>query len=199
VSILGVAGTCRPGSGPWSASTKWSTEDTPLQDANQDTYSKLIRLLDDSGASYRLIDHAPEGRTEIVSPMRGHHSGQAAKCIIVMLKLGKKETKYILAVVPGDRRLDLGALKALFKATYVSFASAEIAERLAGSPAGTILPFVMNPDVELIADPSLREINVLYFNAARLDRSIALNTTDYFAIAGPRFAAIAAPPARNDM
>jgi Ala-tRNA(Pro) deacylase len=170
-----------------------------MQDANLDTYSKLIRLLDESGAPYRLLDHPPEGRTDIVSQFRGHHPSQAAKCIIVMLKLGKKETKYILAVVPGDRRLDLQALKALFAATYITFASAEIAERLAGSPAGTILPFVMNPDVELIVDPSLRELSVLYFNAARLDRSIALNTGDYLAIAKPRFAAIAAPPAGHDL
>ncbi len=168
-----------------------------MNKSDQDAYSKLISLLDAFGASYRLIDHPPEGRTEIVSPLRGNDPGHAAKCIIVMLKLGKKETKYDLAVVPGDRRLDLGALKALFGATYISFASADIAERLAGSPVGTILPFVMNSGVELIADPALQELNVLYFNAARLDRSIALNTRDYFAIAKPRLAPIAGPPQKD--
>jgi Ala-tRNA(Pro) deacylase len=160
----------------------------------EETYARLIKLLDESGAHYRLIDHPPEGRTEIVSPMRGHDPGQAAKCMILMVKLGKKTTKYVLAVVPGDRRVDLGAVKALFGATYVSFASTEIAERLAGCSAGTILPFALNVQLELIADPSLSDLDHLYFNAARLDRSVALKTEEYLAIARPRMERIVEEP-----
>ncbi len=44
-----------------------------------DTYSQLVALLDRHGAQYRLIGHTPEGRTEIVSPMRGNALSQAAK------------------------------------------------------------------------------------------------------------------------
>lgn len=157
----------------------------------EDTYTKLIMLLDERGARYRLIDHPPEGRTEIVSPMRGNDLNHAAKCMILMVKLGKKTTKHVLAVVPGDRRVDLGAVKNLFGATYVSFASREIAERLAGSAAGTVLPFALSPQLELIADPSVGEVGELYFNAARLDRSIVLSTADYLEIAKPRMAQIA--------
>ena len=36
----------------------------------EDTYTRLIALLNQHGAQYRLIDHAPEGRTELVSAMR---------------------------------------------------------------------------------------------------------------------------------
>ncbi len=157
----------------------------------QDTYTLLIALLDQHGARYRLIDHAPEGRTEIVSPLRGNALSQAAKCIVLMVKVGKKVTKYVLGVVPGDARIDLNAVKALFKGTYISFASPEIAERLAGSVAGTVLPFSFDPDLELIVDPSLLENPEIYFNAARLDRSMALNTSDYVALAKPRLERIA--------
>ena len=101
-----------------------------------DTYTQLIAFLDRHGVQYRLIDHAPEGRTEVVSPMRGNALSQAAKCIVLMVKIGKKITKYVLAVVPGDTRVDLNAVKALMKGTYVSFASPDIAEKLAGSVAG---------------------------------------------------------------
>src|SRR5579859_6416205 len=152
----------------------------------EDTYTQLIALLDSRGAHYRLIDHEPEGRTEIVSPMRGNALSQAAKCIILMVKLGKKVTRYILAVVPGDARVDLQAVKALLGGTYIAFASTDIAERLAGSVAGTVLPFSFDPELELIVDPSLLESDVLYFNAARLDRSMALQTSDYVRVANPR-------------
>lgn len=50
------------------------------------TYTRLIALLDEHEARYRLIDHAPEGRTELVSAMRGNTLSQAAKCIVLMVK-----------------------------------------------------------------------------------------------------------------
>ena len=156
-----------------------------------DTYNRLIALLDARGLPYRLIDHPPEGRTEVVSPMRGNALAQAAKCIVLMVKLGKKVTRYVLAVVPGDMRVDLAAVKTLLSGTYVAFASSDVAERLAGSVAGTILPFSFTSELELIADPALLKSDELYFNAARLDRSMVLATHDYIAVAEPRLGRIA--------
>lgn len=157
-----------------------------------DTYERLIALLDEHGAQYRLIDHEPEGRTEIVSPLRGNALAQAAKCMIVMVKVGKKVTKYVLAVVSGDTRVDLQAIKAILGGTYVSFASPDIAERLSGSVVGTVLPFSFHPDLQLIVDPALLAHDEIFFNAARLDRSLALRTEDYVRLAAPRLASIAA-------
>ena len=154
--------------------------------STEDTYTKLIKFLDENGAQYRLIDHEPEGRTEIVSPMRGNEVPQAAKCIVVMVKITKKDKKYVLAVVPGDAKVDLNAIKNMFKGIYVSFATPEIAEKMAGSVSGTILPFSFNPELELIVDPKLLENNEIFFNAARLDRSMALKTSDYIRLADLR-------------
>lgn len=159
---------------------------------NSDTYTRLIAWLDQQETLYRLIDHAPEGRTEVVSPLRGNALSQAAKCIVLLVKIGKKVTRYVLAVVPGDAKVDLQAIKALMGATYVAFASPDIAERLAGSGPGTILPFSFNPELELIVDPSLLKNEEIYFNAARLDRSMVLKTDDYVAAAKPRLEQIAA-------
>ena len=156
----------------------------------EDTYIHLLTLLDQQGIPYRLIDHAPEGRTELVSAMRGNTLSQAAKCIILMVKLGKKVTRYILAVVPGDARVDVPTVKTLMQGTYVAFASSEIAERLAGSRTGTILPFSFNPELDVVVDPSLLENEEIYFNAARLDRSMALKTRDYITVAKPRLGRI---------
>ncbi|MDQ2714264.1 MAG: YbaK/prolyl-tRNA synthetase associated domain-containing protein [Chloroflexota bacterium] len=157
---------------------------------SQDTYTQLIAFLDQHSVSYRLIDHEPEGRTEIVSSMRGNTLSQAAKCIILMVKLGKKVTRYILAVVPGDARVNLPAVKALMQGSYVAFASTDSAERLAGSVTGTILPFSFNPELELFVDPTLLENDEIYFNAARLDRSMVLKTSDYVRVARPRLGRI---------
>ncbi len=117
-----------------------------------ETYSKTARAVDESGIAYRLIDHEAEGQTDKVSALRGHPLTAAAKCIMLIVKLGKKTTRFVLAVVPGDRRVDIGRVRALFHgATYVGFA--------------------MRPDVIVVADPSLQANPELFFNAARLDRS----------------------------
>jgi len=46
--------------------------------------------------------------------------------------------------------------------------------------------------LELIVDPSLLENEVIFFNAARLDRSMVLRVKDYVEVAKPRLARIAA-------
>ena len=155
------------------------------------TYDRLIALLDERRARYRVLEHEPEGRTELISAVRGNPLSQAAKCIIVMLKLDKKTTRHVLVVVPGDARVDFNALKALYGASYCGFASVESAERLGGSAVGTILPFSFDPALELLADPRILETTEMFFNAARLDRSLALATEDYRAIANPRVARVA--------
>lgn len=152
---------------------------------NNATYTKLIELLDQHGAQYRLIDHPEEGRCEVVSPMRGHDVSHAAKCMVVRVKIGKKDRRYILAVVPGDAKINFTAIGDLFRGQAM-LAVQDIAEKLAGSVAGTVLPFSFDQELKLIVDPSLKEHEFIYFNAARLDRSVELKTADYLRITNPR-------------
>jgi Ala-tRNA(Pro) deacylase len=123
-----------------------------------DLEDRIVELLPNQGFTVpRGTIHktrAPEGRTEIVSPMRGNQLEQAAKCMVIMAKLGRKTTKYILAVVAGNTRVDFNAVKTLLGGTYVSFASPEIAEKLSGSVVGTVLPFSFSSEMELIVDPA---------------------------------------------
>jgi Ala-tRNA(Pro) deacylase len=157
-------------------------------------YDQLISTLDRGAARYRFIDHAPEGRTEIVSRYRGNTLASAAKCIVVQVKATKKLSRYVLAVVPGDARVDLNAVMAFAGGKNAGFASTAKAESLAGSVSGTIMPFSFHPDLALVADPALLEHSEIFFNAARLDRSLALNTDDYVRLARPRTLAIAQLP-----
>jgi Ala-tRNA(Pro) deacylase len=158
-------------------------------------YERLVSLLDGAGATYRFIDHAPEGHTELVSALRGHDPRFAAKCLVLMVKVGKKNTRFVQAVVPGSYRLDINAVKQLFSATYVGFASTSDAERLSGCVAGTVLPFPPNEELSLIVDQALFDAPEMYFNAGRLDRSIVIRTEDYRRIANPRVERIGLPPA----
>ncbi|GGT12504.1 YbaK/EbsC family protein [Streptomyces purpureus] len=155
-------------------------------------YQRLISFLDANQARYRLIDHPPEGRTDLASQLRGHPLEHAAKCIVARVGITKRVGRYLLAVVPGHRQVDLAALGEIAGGGRTAFATKEVAERLAGSVSGTVMPFSFHPDLHLVVDEELLGLEEIYFNAARLDRSVALSTTDYQRLAEPRIARIAA-------
>ncbi|MFG2822955.1 YbaK/EbsC family protein [Kitasatospora sp. NPDC048365] len=149
----------------------------------------LLDLL--AGAPHRVIDHPAEGRTDLASALRGHPLGQAAKCIVTRVKLPGRAVRYGLAVVRGDHRVDLGAVGRILGGTKAGFADAGTAERLTGCVSGTVVPFSFHPELRLLADPGLLDQEEIYFNAARLDRSIALPTAAYRRLADPRVEPIA--------
>jgi len=99
----------------------------------------------------------------------------------------------MLAVVPGNTRVDFSSMKTHLGGNYAAMADTDKAEQLAGCVAGTILPFSYDPRLELVVDPGLLRMPELYFNAARLDRSVALATEDYLRLASPLVLAIATP------
>jgi Ala-tRNA(Pro) deacylase len=161
-----------------------------------ETYDRLIGLLDEHTASYSVIEHPPEGQTERASALRGHPVDEAAKCLVLRVNPANKTTRYVLAVIPGDRRVDLEAVRDLLGARYAAFAAPEVAEQLALSPLGSVLPFTFDPRLELVVDPQVLASPTIYFNAGRLDRSLALASADYQRIAQPFLAQIAAPATR---
>ncbi|MFJ9819518.1 YbaK/EbsC family protein [Streptomyces sp. NPDC101151] len=158
-----------------------------------DTSHRLLSLLDDAGVPYRLIRHAPEGRTDLASELRGHPLDQAAKCLVVRVGTGRRSRRYVLAVVPGDRRLDMPLVRELYGGTDAAFAARDVAEKLSGCVSGCVVPFTFHPDLELVVDTALLANDRIYFNAARLDLSIALPVTAYVGLARPRTAALTAP------
>jgi Ala-tRNA(Pro) deacylase len=155
------------------------------------TYTRLIGLLTSGGARYRLIDHPPEGRTHEASTLRGNPDYKAAKCIVARVTLSKKTARYALVVIPGNRRADLGRLSELLGGRHAVLALRETAEALTGCVSGSIIPFSFHPDLHLIVDPELLSQDEVFFNAARLDQSVALATEDYVTLAQPHIEAVA--------
>lgn len=165
---------------------------TNMEIPSTDSYTRLIDLLDEHEIHYRLINHEPEGRTRTVSRLRGHPLAQAAKCIVVEVHISERSSEYVLAVVPGHLMVDLEAVRVLRGGTRAALAPRAIAERLTECVTGSIVPFSFHDELELVADPSLTDHEKLYFNAGRLDRSLALQTSDYLSLAKPRIESVAA-------
>ncbi|MEE1806758.1 YbaK/EbsC family protein [Streptomyces sp. BE133] len=85
---------------------------------------------------------------------------------------GKRSRRYVLAVVPGDRRVDLAAPAGRYGGREAPFADREVAERLTGSVSGSITPFAFSCEPDLLADENLLVHEEICFNAGRLDLSV---------------------------
>ena len=156
-----------------------------------DIHQRLCALLDQQGAAYRVIEHEPEGRTEMIARIRGNRIEQSIKSIVVQVRLNRKENVYCLANVPGDCRIDFDGIKAHFGADSVAFASREKAQELTGCVIGAIPPFSFNDQLKVMADPLIQENEEVVFNAGRLDRSILMRLEGYIRIAIPQLVPIA--------
>jgi Ala-tRNA(Pro) deacylase len=157
----------------------------------RDIHTQLCDLLDREGATYRVVEHEPEGRTEVIARMRGNRIEQSIKSIVVQVRLNRKENIYCLANVPGDCRIDFEGIKRHFHADSVAFAARDKAQELTGCVIGAIPPFSFNDQLQVLADPLIQENEEVVFNAGRLDRSIFMKLDDYLRIAKPQIIQIA--------
>ncbi|HKG54825.1 MAG TPA: YbaK/EbsC family protein [Anaerolineales bacterium] len=156
-----------------------------------DIHQQLCALLDQEGATYRVIEHEPEGHTELIAKIRGNRIQQSIKSIVVQVRINRKENIYCLANVPGDCRIDFDGIKNYFNADSVAFASRDKAQELTGCVIGAIPPFSFNNELQVLADTLIQENEEVVFNAGRLDRSIFMKLDDYLRIAKPQMVKIA--------
>jgi Uncharacterized conserved protein len=156
-----------------------------------DVFDRLVALLSDAKAKFRVIEHEPEGRSERISVIRGNRPEQAAKAMVLDVRGGGGGRRSVLAILPGNRKLDFDAVATVYEARKCGFASPESAEALTGCAMGAVPPFSLNPALSVVVDEGLLANATLFFNAGRLDRSMELDTQDWLAVARPRVAKIA--------
>jgi Ala-tRNA(Pro) deacylase len=156
-----------------------------------DTFERLVDLFRNGNASFRVIEHPAEGRSDTVAAIRGTRVGQGAKAIVCAIPLGT-ETRYVVAVVPGDRKVDVKAVARLFGGKKGSFAAPAVAQMVTGCAIGAIPPVSFDDSLALVVDGDfLDREEEIAFNAGRLDRSIVIRAADFRRIVEPREAAIA--------
>jgi Ala-tRNA(Pro) deacylase len=156
-----------------------------------DIYDRVIALLDSRQAEYRVLSHSAEGRSDHIAMIRGNRPEEGAKAMVIRLQISKRGRRHCLAVLPGNRRVDLARLSQECGARGATLASPDVAEELTGCVTGAIPPFSFDAELPLIVDPELLQNDEIVFNAGRLDRSIRLAARTYVEVAQPRVVAIA--------
>lgn len=154
-------------------------------------FDRLQKLLYNHDTRFRIIEHPPEGKSDEVARIRGTAVGQGAKAMLCKSK--DDSAVFLLAVLPGDRKLDFRKVAEATGLKKVTLASAEEATLTTGCKVGAIPPFTFSPQIQLLVDPALVEAYAeIAFNAGRLDRSIVLDSADYLRIAQPQLHSLCA-------
>lgn len=143
------------------------------------THEKLIALLNQHQARYRLMNHEATGKCEAVAAVRGTEVGQGAKALVCHVK-GNGIKQHVLAVLPADQQADLAKVADAVGGRRASLASPAEVDSLTGCVFGAIPPFSFHPALKLVVDPLLFErYREIAFNAGLLDYSVIMNTEDY--------------------
>jgi Ala-tRNA(Pro) deacylase len=156
-----------------------------------DIHTLLTELLDREAATYRVIEHEPEGRTGVIAKIRGNRIEQSIKSIVLQVRLNRRNNIYCLANVPGDCRIDFKGVTNHFKADSAAFAKPDKAQELTRCVIGAIPPFSFNEQLFVLADPLIKENDEVVFNAGRLDRSIFMKIDDYIRIVQSQWVRVA--------
>lgn len=153
------------------------------------THQRLIALLSQQGAQYRVVEHEAIGKCEAVSEIRRTALGQGAKALVCKVK-GNGVKKHVLAILAADQQADLSQLASHFGGIKASLASPAEVDDLTACVFGAIPPFSFHPDLTLVADPLLFErYDEIAFNAGLLEKSVIMSSADYLRIAQPELVA----------
>lgn len=153
-------------------------------------YDRIVTLLTQQAVPFRELEHSPEGHTARASEIRGHALALAAKALVLRIKR-QTGAAHILAVVPGDCRVNLEAVKQLCEASHVMFAPVAIAQELTGCEMGAVPPMSFHPDLPVYLDRGLLLNDEIVFNAARLDRSMFVQLDSFIRATRPTLASFA--------
>lgn len=148
-------------------------------------YEEITNLLKNHNISYKEIEHEPVYTSEQAAKVRGISASQGAKSLLL-----KCDDSFVIAVLPGDRKLDYKKLEKHCGAKKCRFASPQEVKDKMFCEIGACYPFGHIISLSVYADPMLSENGVIDFNPGVHNRSIEMKWQDYCAIEKPHLVSI---------
>jgi Ala-tRNA(Pro) deacylase len=150
---------------------------------------RLNTLLAQSGTSFKVLRHEPVYTSEQAAAVRGTALSSGAKALII-----KVADRFVLMVLPADRKLDSKQARSLMGVKGLRFASREEVKSLTGLEPGSIPPFGSLFGMATYCDPALADNPSINFNAGDHSISVQMSYADYIALEKPTMAAISETP-----
>jgi len=151
-------------------------------------FDRLLALLDRHGVAYEVMRHAPVFTSEEAARVRGTPLASGAKALVC-----KADGRFVLLVMPADRRLDGRQLRKAFGIRSLRFATRDEVVELTSLVPGAIPPLGQLFGLVTYCDERLSGQARINFNAGEHAVSVSLSSADYLAIEQPRLGRFAEP------
>jgi Ala-tRNA(Pro) deacylase len=147
-------------------------------------FERLSRWLASNSVPYDVVRHAPVFTSDDAAAVRGTPLASGAKALVC-----KADDKFIMIVLPADRKLSSKAVRKSGGVKSLRFASREEVEQLTGLAPGSIPPFGSLFGLATWCDERLAEQPQINFNAGDHSISISMAYADYVAAEQPQLGA----------
>jgi Ala-tRNA(Pro) deacylase len=137
-------------------------------------FERLSEMLTTAGVPFSVLRHAPVFNSEEAAAVRGTSLASGAKALVC-----KADERFVLIVLPADRRLASKAVRQSAGIKSLRFATREEVASLTGLAPGSIPPFGSLFGFPTWCDESLAEQPQINFNAGDHAISITLAYADF--------------------
>jgi Ala-tRNA(Pro) deacylase len=148
-------------------------------------FERIDAWLTGAGVEFAVLRHEPVYTSEQAAAVRGTPLASGAKALIV-----KAGERFVLFVVPADRRLDSRKAREALGVKGLRFAMREEVEALTGLQPGSIPPFGSLFGLATYCDPALGENPSINFNAGDHAISVQMPYEEYLRVEKPVMASV---------
>lgn len=143
-------------------------------------HKAIVKFLADNKVPFDLITHEPVYTSEQAAKVRGMSAEMGAKALLL-----KTSDEFIMAVLPGSKRLNSKKLKEILKVKALRFATPQEVEEIMHCQIGSCYPFGNLINIKTIVDPSLGNNEIIAFNIGLHNKSIKIKWEDYLRVVKP--------------
>jgi Cys-tRNA(Pro)/Cys-tRNA(Cys) deacylase len=139
------------------------------------TITPATRALDAAGIPYRLFLHPQPVRSlEQAARERGLSPEQIVRSLLFRLE----GQRYLLALIPGPSQVDWSKLRHFLGVSRITTADADEVRRVTGYEPGAVSPFGLQQELRILADPCLKQLEIVSLGAGIRNAGIILNRED---------------------
>ena len=142
-------------------------------------FARIEGLLNRHGVAFDVLRHEPVYTSEEAAQVRDAPLASGAKALIC-----KADDRFVLFVMPADRRLDSKGVRRERRWRKLRFANREEVEQLTGLEPGSIPPFGSLFDLPTLCDERLADNEIINFNAGDHCISVSMRYEDYLRVEG---------------
>lgn len=143
-------------------------------------FPRLEQFLQQSGVNFQVSHHEPVFTSEQAAAVRGTSLSSGAKALVV-----KAEERFVMLVLPADRKLDSRKAQRGLGVKGLRFASKEELMELTDLEPGAVPPFGSLFNLSTYVDPALADNVNINFNAGDRTISIQMSHADFMTVEKP--------------